>query len=166
MRYSKWTNEQLADAVRNSEGIAGVIRYLGLRQAGGTNSHLKLKIKQAGLDTSHFTGSGHRRGIHPPTRKTAAEILVNRPDGERRESARRLRRSLLEIGIPHACKLCGISEWNEQPIVLEIDHIDGNWLDDRAENLRFICPNCHSQQKKTNSPHKHTRMAERQTHSP
>jgi Zn finger protein HypA/HybF involved in hydrogenase expression len=45
----------------------------------------------------------------------------------------------------YECSCCNISEWNGKSIVLEIDHIDGNSENNRPENLRFICPNCHSQ---------------------
>ena len=43
------------------------------------------------------------------------------------------------------CSECGISNWNNKPIVLEVDHIDGNYLNNNIDNLRAICPNCHSQ---------------------
>jgi endogenous inhibitor of DNA gyrase (YacG/DUF329 family) len=43
------------------------------------------------------------------------------------------------------CEICGITEHNSKPIVLECDHIDGDHLNNRPENLRMICPNCHSQ---------------------
>lgn len=45
----------------------------------------------------------------------------------------------------YKCSCCSISEWNNKPIVLEIDHIDGNSENNSPENIRFICPNCHSQ---------------------
>lgn len=45
----------------------------------------------------------------------------------------------------YKCSCCDINEWNGKSIVLEIDHIDGNSENNRPENLRFICPNCHSQ---------------------
>tara|TARA_R110000851_G_C12870142_1_gene544880 strand:+ start:79 stop:714 length:636 start_codon:yes stop_codon:yes gene_type:complete len=48
--------------------------------------------------------------------------------------------------IPHdICSECGISEWNDKPISLDLDHINGVNNDHRIENLRYLCPNCHSQ---------------------
>jgi hypothetical protein len=43
------------------------------------------------------------------------------------------------------CEVCGIREWNHKPLSLEIDHIDGNHSNNDPDNLRIICPNCHSQ---------------------
>lgn len=43
------------------------------------------------------------------------------------------------------CSLCGLSEWNNLPIPLDIDHENGNPYDDSPKNLRFLCPNCHAQ---------------------
>lgn len=47
--------------------------------------------------------------------------------------------------VPYICSECKIDEWNNKPIVLDLDHINGLSNDNRYLNLRFLCPNCHSQ---------------------
>lgn len=57
-----------------------------------------------------------------------------------------LRRRLIKEGILEArCHLCGLEEWRGAAISLELDHINGVNDDHRLENLRLVCPNCHSQ---------------------
>lgn len=60
----------------------------------------------------------------------------------------KLKHKLLSEGIfQNTCSVCGISEWLNQPIVCELDHINGNRYDHHLDNLRILCPNCHSQTK-------------------
>jgi len=141
--YRKYTAELLLDAVEHSTSIAGVLRHLGLNQAGGTHSHISRTIKRFQIDTSHFVryqnGAAHKRF-------TAAQILIQLPRGSRRTRPRLLRRALDEVGVARVCANCGIGEfWQGKPLGLEIDHIDGDYHNNRLKNLRYLCPNCHSQ---------------------
>lgn len=43
------------------------------------------------------------------------------------------------------CSICKISEWNNKPLNMELDHIDGNRSNHKLQNLRLLCPNCHAQ---------------------
>lgn len=152
---TKYTKEVLQDAVDNSVSIAGVLRYLGLKQAGGTQAHIGRKIKELDINTEHFTGQGHNLGKVDSKRKVAADILVVLPAGSNRPKRAQLLRAMTESGIEYRCR-CGVgSEWQGTPITLDIDHIDGNWLNNGLENLRFLCPNCHSQEANSNMPHKY-----------
>lgn len=147
---TKYTKELLEEAVAASVSGAGVLRYLGLKQAGGTQSHINGRIKYFEIDTSHFTGQGHNKGQIANNKKTHEEILVVLPADSLRPKVTQLRRAMLECGVERKCE-CGLGDsWNGKPLTLEIDHINGDWLDNQIENLRFLCPNCHSQQTHTN----------------
>lgn len=45
----------------------------------------------------------------------------------------------------YKCEVCGVSDWQDKPITLHVDHINGDPSNDLPSNLRLICPNCHSQ---------------------
>jgi hypothetical protein len=143
------TREVLEAAVRECVSIAEVLRKLGLRPAGGTHSHISRRIKALGIDTSHFLGqranSGSRHKGH--TRTPWREVLVLRKCG-RRQHSHVLRRALIESGREYRCEVPGCpvaGEWLGKPVMLHVNHKNGNWLDDRPENVEFVCPNCHSQ---------------------
>lgn len=143
--HRKYTREILQEAVDHATSIAGVLRYLGLNQAGGTHAHISRTIKYFRIDTSHFNRGPQPNGA-AKRRYTADQILVRKPIGSRREKPTMLHRALLERGRPYRCALCGNSGvWLDQPLRLEIDHIDGDYHNNEDWNLRFLCANCHSQ---------------------
>lgn len=155
MSRRKYTKEILQEAVDKSFSVMEVLDCLGLARAGGSHSHISSMIRKHGIDTSHFLGKRYNTGKPPVNKRKPEDVLVLKPVGSTKEKTLALRKALIASGVDHQCSECGLKNiWNSKPITLEIDHIDGNWLDNRIENLRFLCPNCHSQQVTTNQPHK------------
>ncbi|MFD5298790.1 HNH endonuclease [Streptomyces mutabilis] len=144
---TKWTREILEPVVAESTSVNEVLRRLGLDPVGGHNTHISRRIKAYGFDTSHFTSvvrTDWQR--HNQRRRTPEEILVEDTSPRaRRIPGSRLKRAMRELGVEERCALCGVEAvWLGEPLPLEVDHIDGNWRNNRLENLRMLCPNCHS----------------------
>ncbi|GHG02799.1 hypothetical protein Shyd_21600 [Streptomyces hydrogenans] len=135
--------EELRSAVERSVSVSGALRLLGRQDSRQARRLFHRWTTEDGVATTHFLGQAHQRGRSGPT-KPAAEILV-RHDGRRRTRTHLLRRALREVGTREECAECGTGpEWLGKPMTLEIDHVNGDWSDDRRENLRLLCPNCHA----------------------
>lgn len=143
----KYTAEILSSVVKESYSISEVLRKLGCKGRGTTHAHVKSRIIHYNLDTSHFTGLSSDRNFNAGAVKLEPkQILTHDRNRGRREHPHVLRRALIESGVEQICNMCGIpSEWRGSFLQLEIDHIDGDRLNNVRDNLRFLCPNCHSQ---------------------
>ncbi len=141
---TKFSLEHLASAVSQSESFAEVVRILGAGKSSSVHQHIKKRIQKANIDYSHFT---HRNTKTASNRaRGAKEILVLLPEGSSRAPRSVLLKALYESGVEYHCEKCGLSDrWKNEILNLEIDHKDGNSLNNNKENLRFLCPNCHSQ---------------------
>lgn len=144
-RWTSWTDDELRAAVASSNNYANVIRKLGLIPAGGNYDAVKRRIRELELDTAHFTGSipFHGQWRREPT--PLVEILV----ADRDVVSHTLKLRLFAEGLKKpACELCGWAARRplDGVIPVELDHINGDKRDNRLENLRILCPNCHSLQ--------------------
>ena len=129
-KYREYTDEQFKQAVASCNTLAAVLRAIGLRPAGGNYYLAKQRIKQLGLDTSHFVGQAWMGGKY-------------KPFGELTKTDSIKKHLLRERG--HQCEICCRKTWLGQQITIELDHINGDRTDNDKDNLRLICPNCHSQ---------------------
>ena len=122
---------------------------------GQTNSALAAS-KHLGLSYQTFIRRCREHGVYktnqggkgiskpnPKARIPLEKILSN----EHFATGPMLKRKLLEANlIKDQCNICGLLPvWNEKKLVLQIDHIDGDRSNNALENLRLVCPNCHSQ---------------------
>jgi hypothetical protein len=148
-KHIKYTKELLETLIKESISLAQVLDKLyDCKYSGSTYAFIKKKIKQFNIDTSHFKGQSWSRGNRLKNRRLTPKDILCKKESGTRTLAVRLRRSLIETGRLYVCEICGIDPiWNEQELRLEIDHINNDWLDNQANNLRFCCPNCHSQQR-------------------
>ena len=129
--------EELEQLVKTSNSFSEILRKQNKSISGTAVKILKDKLDN--YEISYLFLNEKEIGKQIPLE----EILVE----NRNYNSSTLKKRLIESGLKKdKCELCGCSnEWNGKPLILQLDHINGNHSDNRLENLRIVCPNCHSQ---------------------
>lgn len=144
----KLNSEQFQAIVNQYNSLADILRHFGLHPGAGNYRTLKNRIEENGVNIDHIKlGINSNKGRVSFTKLSTSEI-INRHFrlGSKLNSSKlkelAFRHNLLE----NVCSECGqCPEWNGKPLSLQLDHINGISNDNRLENLRILCPHCHSQ---------------------
>jgi hypothetical protein len=145
-RPLSWDTTKLKEAIDNSTCMIDVCRYLDIPYRGRTNNTVRYQASLQGLSLDHFDSKkAQMRGIlayHAGRSYTQDEVLIINSECD----ATTVKRWARKIIPSTNCNICNIQpQWNGKQLTLQLDHINGNTKDNRVENLRWICPNCHSQ---------------------
>lgn len=135
------SDQEFIDLIAKSNSYSDCLRSLDLTTRGGSSLDiLKRRIKELNCSTDHF---GKLTNVSPNIKYTLDEILV---ENSTYTAIHCLKSRLIrENKLEYKCAICGINKWLGKELSLQLDHINGINNDNRLENLRFLCPNCHSQ---------------------
>lgn len=140
----KLSDEQFVELLKKSSTISEVLFKLGYTVKGNSwgYSQVKRRMDDLNLDYSIFKGKSAVIKITKLNNVRKEDILKENCKHQRTV----LRRYVIKNNlIPYKCAICGCTKWQGKTLSLELDHINGINNDNRLENLRFLCPNCHSQ---------------------
>jgi len=137
------TDEQFVSLVKTSTNISEMLFKLNYSITGNSwaFSLIRRRMDELNLSPVDFKG---KNALKIGSEKTIDESKLFSSNSKHTRTV--LRRYIMKNKlIPYKCAICGAIEWQGKTLSLELDHINGINNDNRLENLRFLCPNCHSQ---------------------
>lgn len=138
----KYTKELIENICRESSSYRQCLNKLGLKEAGGNYACIKKKIKEYNIDISHFHHQAWNKGKKNESRKRPiVDYLSNKYSIQSFKLKKRL---IDENMFEHKCYRCNKNTWLDNPIPIELHHINGNSKDNSLSNLELLCPNCHA----------------------
>lgn len=138
----KYSVEELSQIVKTCTSLRDVLRAIGLGIYSDNSERLKERLVKDQIDFSHIKMTNKGRKFLT-RRLVLKDVLVENSQCDKSK----LKARLIEEGvIENKCGDCGIPPfWNGKPLVLQLDHVNGINTDNRLENLRLLCANCHTQ---------------------
>jgi hypothetical protein len=135
----KIPEDEFKEIVSNGVSWTDIVRACGYRNIGNRKTVQK-RITQLNLDITHLYIPGTQGRVNKS--HTDDDVFCENSTVGTNCLRQRIKKKLQW---EHKCNVCGIEEWQGQYLNLDVDHINGTNNDNRVENLRYICPNCHSQ---------------------
>lgn len=148
MKKYDWSKENVENAVKKANCWFDCLEKLGIPKVGGNWRTLKNKVKEYKIDVSHFNNvvAKTSNGKHKQRKlkeRNSSEIFKYSP----KISPSNLKSEYIKriLNDQPKCECCGITSWNNKPLVFQLHHINGDHKDSNVNNLQLLCPNCHSQ---------------------
>ena len=140
----KLSDEQFVELLKKSSTISEVLFKLGYTVKGNSWGYSQVKRRMDDLNLDHSIFKGKSAIIKTTKLNNIKKEDILKENCKHKRTV--LRRYIIKNNlIPYKCAICGCTEWQGKTLSLELDHINGINNDNRLENLRFLCPNCHSQ---------------------
>lgn len=140
----KLSDEQFVELLKKSSTISEVLFKLGYTVKGNSWGYSQVKRRMDDLNLDHSIFKGRSAIIKTTKLNNIKKEDILKENCKHQRTV--LRRYIIKNNlIPYKCAICGCTEWQGKTLSLELDHINGINNDNRLENLRFLCPNCHSQ---------------------
>ena len=127
-----FSKEEIKSAIEQTKSMAAAAKLLGVKY-----DTFKKYADKFGLFEANQAGKGLLRGVRY---KSKSDVFKSD-----NRVANQVLAKWLKLERKWCCEECGISEWNDKPLTLEVDHIDGDNSNNELTNLKILCPNCHSQ---------------------
>ena len=155
----KLSDEQFVELLKKSSTISEVLFKLGYTVKGNSWGYSQVKRRMDDLNLDYSTFKGKSSVIKTTKLNNVKKEDILKENCKHQRTV--LRRYVIKNNlIPYKCAICGCTEWQGKTLSLELDHINGINNDNRLENLRFLCPNCHSQTSTYGSRNQQTNSSE------